>query len=223
MVKYAGRRPTVTDPFGDDHGPKNFLLARRYTQSREPAAVEILEELGARYVVAQEFPAYLGEAPRPDSMFFSLFEHDGSEFVPDARGLAPVKALSRHRLVYESQPIEAGRLEEPSAFKVYEVVPGALVEGVARPWANVEISVGILTNRRRPFDWSDTVVTGADGRFSVRVPYANEGSPPSVLVAPFYVFKSGETLRWVVIDEAQIRAGERIEGPDLRPEAASAG
>jgi asparagine N-glycosylation enzyme membrane subunit Stt3 len=225
ILKWEARRPSVVDPFGDDTGPENFRLARRYTQASEPEAARILEGLGARYVIVQGHPAYLGEEPRSESMFVSLYFHDGTGYLPDGPGgRAPlVPALERHRLVFESRPVQVGDASEPSELKVFEFVEGARVSGRAAPHAAVEASVGLRSNRQREIDYVARTRADAEGRFDLRLPYATDDSPPAVRVAPAYVLRSGGRSGFLRVSDAQVRGGGLVEAPDLRPPAAEEG
>jgi dolichyl-diphosphooligosaccharide--protein glycosyltransferase len=216
VMEYVGRRPTITDNFGDDIGEKNFLLARRYYQSREKPAVEILDRLGVRYIVAQQSYAYLGESALEGSMFHSLYFLDGSEFVPGAGGAGrqAVNALERHRLIYESRSL----VREPdqlSVFKVFEYVPGARVSGRAAPGAEIRVTLLVRTNRGREIVYSNRTLAGEDGRYALRLPYANRGGPRVVKVAPYYTLECAGGTAHIEIREENVRSGEELAGPDL--------
>jgi asparagine N-glycosylation enzyme membrane subunit Stt3 len=182
ILEYEARRATVTDNFGDDVGRKNYLLARRYYQSEEAAAAELLDRLGARYVVAQFAPHYLGEDPVPGSVFFSLFRHDGSAFEPppDQSPTLAMPALERHRMIYESLPLSPGLPPPDSLYKVFEYVAGAVVVGSAAPGERIRARLPVRTNRGRQFDYTAHAVASADGRYEFRLPYANSGGPPAL-------------------------------------------
>ncbi len=217
VLEYVARRPTVVDNFGDDNGPENFLLAERYTRSREPQALAIADRLRVRYVVAQGADKYLASPPPPDSVFRSLYFHDGTAYaVGGAGGAGRVEALRRHRLVFESRALELGASDEPSVYKVFEVVPGARVEGRAEPGAPVEAVVRVTTNRLRRVAYRAETEADASGQYALTLPYANEGAPPSVRVAPFYEVRSRGRAGRLVLEEAQVARGARVDGPDLR-------
>jgi asparagine N-glycosylation enzyme membrane subunit Stt3 len=216
-LEYEARRPTVTDNFGDDIGRKNYLLARLYYQSREGAAADVLGRLGARYVVAQSSFNYLGEDPVPGSMFFSLYQHDGSAFHPppgDRHGVA-VPALERHRLTYESRPLARTQPPSVSPYKVFEYVAGAQVAGRAAPGKKVRATLRVRTNRRREFVYTTHTVASNDGRYEFRFPYANTGGPPGVRVGPHYTLECGGETARLFIDERAVTTGAQIDGPDL--------
>jgi dolichyl-diphosphooligosaccharide--protein glycosyltransferase len=217
VLEYEARRPTVTDNFGDDIGRKNYLLALLYFQSREPAAADLLDRLGARYVVAQFAPNYLGEEPVPGSMFFSLFRYDGSLFDPppgDREGIA-VPALERHRLIYESQALAPTTPPGDPLYKVFEYVAGARIVGRAVPGASIRATLPLRTNRRREFVYTARTTASADGRYELRVPYANVGGPPGVRAGPHYTLASGGATVELRVDEHSVTTGAEIAGPNL--------
>lgn len=216
-IEYAGRRPTVTDNFGDDIGEENFRRARRYYLAREGEGSRILEQLGVRYVVAQSRHSYLGEAPAADSLFRSLYFRDGSESAPpweDPRD-ARVEALERHRLVYESRPLRGANSDEPPVYKIFEFVEGARIDGRAAPGAHLRLTLPLRSNRGRALVYAASAVADAQGRYAFRVPYANRGAPPAVRAASHYTLECEGESAPLRIDEGAIRKGLALRGPDL--------
>jgi dolichyl-diphosphooligosaccharide--protein glycosyltransferase len=219
VLEYEARRPTVTDNFGDDIGRKNYLLARRYYQSEEEAAADLLDRLGVRYVVSQYAPDYLGEDPVPGSMFFSLFRHDGSAFEPppNPQRQPPIRALARHRMIYESAPLMHTEPPGDSLYKVFEYVAGARVVGRAAPGERIRATLPVRTNRRRRFTYTTDAVASAAGRYELRLPYANSGGPAGVRAGPHYTLECRGASARVSVDERAVTTGARIEGPALCP------
>jgi dolichyl-diphosphooligosaccharide--protein glycosyltransferase len=213
VIEYTARRPTVTNNFGDDIGERNFRLARRYYQSREPAASEILERLGARYVIAQLRYGFLGEEPIEGAIFWSLYVYDGSEAEHPAPNDPP--ALGRHRLIYESRPWARDVGDAPAFFKVFEHVAGARIAGRAAPGARVSVTLPLRTNRHRELVYRAHTVADASGRYLLRVPYANQGSPRGVRVGPHYTLRCRGDSALLEISEQQIQSGAELVGPDL--------
>jgi dolichyl-diphosphooligosaccharide--protein glycosyltransferase len=222
VIEYVARRPTVTDGFGDDIGEENFLLARRYFLAEEVQASELLEAVKARYVVAQAAAKFLGETPGEASMLRALAQRDGAELPPAGDGPGAA-ALARHRLVYESAGI---RKRDPPSYKVYEFVSGARIVGAAPVGARVRLKLPLRTNRGRSLDYTASAVADAEGRYRLRVPYANVGGPPAVEVAADYALECGDQVSRVRVREADVRAGAEVRGPSLcrgaEPRAGSA-
>ncbi len=219
VIGYVARRPTVVDNFGNDLGERNFQLALRYYEGDEAAAREILDQLGVRYVIAQDRSAFLGKAPPSGSMFYSLYYWDGTGYTPGARGGSdpqPVVALEQHRLIFESRPLRRGPERRPSLFKVFEYVAGAQVTGRAAPGAPVRVSLELVTNRKREIEYTTSTIAGSDGRYRVRLPYANRGGPDVVRVAPHYTFESEGAVAQLSVDEESVLEARELAGPDLR-------
>jgi dolichyl-diphosphooligosaccharide--protein glycosyltransferase len=211
VIEHVARRPTVTNNFGDDIGEVNFLLARRYFLAQEAEASQLLEALRARYVIAQAAAKFLGRTPGEASMLRALYHRDGAERPPteDEPGAG---ALTRHRLVYESQGIDK---RDPALYKIYEFVPGARVVGAAPAGARIRLTLPLRTNRGRSLAYTASAVSDAQGRYAVRVPYANEGGPPAVEVAANYTLHCGGSVTRVRVRESDVRGdGEvRVPGP----------
>jgi dolichyl-diphosphooligosaccharide--protein glycosyltransferase len=211
VIEHVARRPTVTNGFGDDIGEGNFLLARRYFLAAEIQACELLEAVKARYVVAQAAVSYLGETPDEASMLRALAHRDGAEVPPTGDG-PRAAALARHRLVYESEGI---RKRAPPSYKVYEFVPGARIVGAAPAGARVRLKLPLRTNRGRSLVYAASAVADSEGRYLLRVPYANVGGPPAVVVAADYALECGDEVLRVRVREADVRAGAEVRGPSL--------
>jgi dolichyl-diphosphooligosaccharide--protein glycosyltransferase len=222
VIEHVARRPTVTDNFGNDIGEGNFLLARRYFLAAEVQAGELLDAVKARYVVAQAAVNYLGEMPGEASMVRALTHRDGAEGPPTGAGPGAA-ALTRHRLVYESAGI---RKRDPPSYKVYEFVPGARIVGAAPAGARVHLKLPLRTNRGRSLVYTASAVADAEGRYRLRVPYANVGGPPAVGVAADYALECGDEVMRLRVREADVRAGAEVRGPSLcgsaEPRAGSA-
>jgi dolichyl-diphosphooligosaccharide--protein glycosyltransferase len=214
VLEYEARRPTVTTNFGDDIGRKNYLLARRYYQSEEAPAAELLDRLRVRYVIAQEAHEYLGEEPLPGSMFHALFDHDGSAFPGSAAGPAS-PALARHRLIYESRPIAHTDPPSRSLWKVFEYVPGARVIGRAAPGARLRATLPLRTNRRRGVTYTVETVASREGEYEFRLPYANTGGPTGVRAGDAYRIECRGDVGRIEIDEPAVTSGGIVAGPDL--------
>jgi asparagine N-glycosylation enzyme membrane subunit Stt3 len=210
-IGYSGRRPTVVDNFGDDLGPRNFALAGRYWESAEPAASEILEELGARYVVLSH--AYVvTHRVDPRSVTAGLALHPGRPADrPSAQDPPP---LERHRLVYESRRWGSESAAAPPLYRVFEHVPGARVVGRADPGSAVELSLPMRSGRRE-LVYRASAHAAADGRFELRVPYATEGGPRGVRVEdPYTLACKGDSVSLAVSEEA-VRSGGQVIAPPL--------
>lgn len=230
VVLYEAQRAVVASNFGDDVGLRGYALSNEYFRASPERAREILEDLRVRYVVSHT-PR---EAFGPDSMHAHLYYLDGGEsrgsFASDGRKLrsiaGPVSALTRHRLVYESLPMPLpgprGRLP---AFKIFEYVAGARVEGRAPARSTIAVELDLVSNRRRLFRWRASVSADELGRYTLVLPHATQGGPSAVRArGPYRVRLVGREQAWrqLRVPETAVRDGESLAGPDLRVDAGSA-
>jgi asparagine N-glycosylation enzyme membrane subunit Stt3 len=216
IIEFEAGRPTVADNFGDDLGPENFALARRYYVSAERQAIKILEQLGVRYVFAEKQPDYLNGKPPWKSVAHAMYMLDGSQFAfnPDTPKKGATPALRRHRLIYES-----GRLAfHPTAsppYKIFEFVKGARFSGKTTPGGKVQIELRLHTNTLRDVLYKVTVTAKDNGRYATLLPYANRGYSHAVRVDPHYTARCEFEEATFVIDESDVIDGNTVAGPDL--------
>jgi len=199
LIEYVARRPTPVDNFGDDLGGENFARVQEYFRAAEPRAVEILERLGARYVVVPYYDEFLGREVGPASMYRALWERDGSA---SAQG---VPALERHRLVYEfatRKGPDPGR----ALFKVFQHVAGARIRGRASPGSEVRARLPLVSPAGRHFEYASRTRADAEGRYELRVPYAS---------AEPYRLRCGRDEGVLRVTEAAVLQGRKLTGPEL--------
>jgi dolichyl-diphosphooligosaccharide--protein glycosyltransferase len=211
-IEYLARRPTLTDNFGDDIGERNFRLAALYWKSPEREASAILDRLGARYVVTALKQA-IAAGGAPGSVSAALHGLGGG--LPGKLAAEEPPALERHRLVYESRALGNEPVAGPALFRVFEHVAGASLGGLAAPGSWVAASVRLTSNRGRSFEWRAQAKADAQGRWSLRVPYANAGGPPAVRVGPHYELACRSERAQLVVPEAAVRSGAALEAPPL--------
>jgi len=218
ILETVARRPTVVTNFGDDLGPENFRLMRRYYHAAEAEASVLLARLGVRYVIAQHGHRFLGgREPRPGSMFHSLWFLDGTSWPPqsDERAGGGVPALIRHRLVFESRPIHPINPAARPAFKVFEFVPGAQVVGRGRPGARVRVSLALRTNLKRRLRYETEVRVGPGGTYRLHLPYATVGAPAAVRAVDDYQLECDGAPAVLAVPEAAVQGGLELAGPQL--------
>jgi len=85
----------------------------------------------------------------------------------------PTPALQHYRLVHESESTVTGNGQK--LVKTFEHVPGAVVQGSAAPGTRVMAQVPVITNMNRAFLYQQSNISGADGRFTLVLPYSTEG------------------------------------------------
>ena len=198
----------------------------------DPAeAVRELERLKARYVLvtpvfndvenvarhlgqraANLVDAPTGSSPRPSEAFAwtmnsRLLIFDGLELRLEGQALPPLRRL---RLDFES----SSEGEEPSwhgSFcKVFELVPGATVEGTAAAGQPVDLLLYLVTNRGRHLTYHDQTLADALGRFEFLVPYATDGGGGAVrALGSCRIVASGRPAD-VAVSEADVQGGRTI-------------
>jgi len=198
VLEYVGRRPAVTDNFGDDIGEENFRLSFAYFEAGEQEAVGILERLKVRYVLAEHRPAQ-DPAGRP-SMSHRLSEN----------GLG----LRQHRLIFETPGLQPGG---PPVYRVYEYVKGARVVGRAAPGTEVSASLRYRTSLQRPGVFQTAARADRGGTYTLWLPYSTRGTPPALRTQAFYVLQAAGQTAPLFVDEWAVQRGARITGPDFGP------
>ncbi len=170
VIHHVAERATPADPFGPYIGPGNFAAVARFMQSAdEETGFEIARDLNARYV------ATAAEAiPNPEhSLAARLHADDGS-----ARGARP--HLEHFRLITEGPaggiPMAAifgAERQSGAPYKLFEIVPGAVLEIQAPPGGRATVELTLRTPTGRQLVHRAVGTAGADGIARVRVPYSS--------------------------------------------------
>jgi len=206
VLHYVARRATTADNFGPYSGAQHFAEARGFTWlESEAAAIGLAERLGARYAVTMEY----GAVP-PRSLAQRLHREDGLERDGEPR-------WERFRLVTEGpgggMPLADlfGARVPPGAvpYKLYEIVPGALLEAEAPPGSEVEASLALRTPAGRQFVYVARGTAGPDGAVQLRVPYPSEADAPVRSSGPWRV-RIGGAEHEVAVSESAVRSGAKI-------------
>ncbi len=170
----------------------------------------------------------VGERMRFRPPFFRMLDTrmlctDGSAASDGVGGTLP--PLQRFRLVYDSpdrldwdvedwgNPPPGFQEKRIAAVKIYEVVAGALLSGRTLPFHPVKVEVGVRSNIGRTFVWSIGGLSGPDGRFRFRVPYATGGRwRVGVTNSPDpYRVTCARREVLVRVDESVVREGRTVE------------
>jgi len=85
----------------------------------------------------------------------------------------PTPALQHYRLVHESE--SSVTTTGQKLVKIFEHVPGAVVQGSAAPGTRVVAQAPIVTNMNRAFLYQQSNTSDAEGRFTLVLPYSTEG------------------------------------------------
>jgi asparagine N-glycosylation enzyme membrane subunit Stt3 len=220
LVRYRAERPTVQDNFGSYADRRAWDLARAYFDAEdEEAAYQIARELSARYTVATgQGSGQRRDAP-PQSLASRLWRRLGN---PEPGGMG-APALARHRLIWVGDRSGRPRDRERPAIDrvaIFEIVPGALVEGAATPGSRVGISLELEVGGGK-LGYRAGTVASESGRYQLRLPYAtDEAASREVRAVGVYLLESGGHRAELEVREAEVRAGAVLVGPSLREEEA---
>ena len=208
LIEYVGRRPTVSNSFGDDIGEANFERARRFWLAPEHEAAALLDALRVRYVIVPRRADFLGELPGEGTMFTALSVFDGTTRQPRQPSDPP--ALSRHRLVFE---VDSGIEIDPDPrplYRVFEFVPGAVIHGIAHPRQLVTVELTLRTNLGREIVYRTGSYVDRDGKYAIQVPYATQGGHTEVTASGPYRVECGGETQSIEVPEWKTQRGSRI-------------
>ncbi len=221
VLEYIGRRPTVTNNFGDDIGREQFLLAQEYYRVDESRALEIADRLNVKYVVATSNLGFLAQRPASDSILAALHQFDGSEYKVARNGSRDwIPAMMQHRLIYEWMP-NASRAKDQFRFKVFEIVPGARLVGRAAPGAEISLALSLETTQKRKFSYAARTTASEDGLYTLRVPYSNSTlqheSQVTSTARPGYRYELGcnGERSFVRVSEEAVLNGKDVLAPSM--------
>ena len=149
---------------------------------------------------------------RPDmSMYSRLMYYDGASYD---LGIGVVPAVGKYRLVFETDLKTEIRnpLMTVSYYKVFEVVPGALITGRTRPNTAVSLRLPLIVSSGRMMDYTDTTRSDKKGTYDFRVPYSTETVQGDTKPMGRYVI-SGSSLGEIRIGvtEAEVVQGLTID------------
>lgn len=220
LINYVAQRPTVATNFGwETHGL--FESAAFLTLSDPNLAERILLDNNVRYIFLSELNqnlprlkeivefglkkgklklALFPSAPPYMTMYHRLYVRDGSSYeAPDIK----VEGLCNYRLIYESpngftNP-EIGFL---SYYKIFEYIPGAIVQGETAPGQDVAIRLKLRSNTGRMFIYTNTSLSNSDGVFQIQVPYSTDSESGDVTpVGKYEISINGNTFSIDVKEE----------------------
>ena len=223
LLRYVSERPMVVDNFGDDVAPENFVRVKEYYQSSPDRASSILENLEVRYVLFEFRPGRENSVVDPGSIFSRLYFFDGGASFASLGGvdgnLEIVKgafpAVSNHRLVYETAPKRGVEGAVRAAFKLYEVVSGAGVEGMAIPNTAVAAHILLKTQQGRVFKYRAATISEDSGRYWFRLPYSTDGLSSHVLSISTWQVSNAGIEKSLRISEESVVRGKRVSGPNF--------
>lgn len=211
VLHYYARRATATDPMWSYIGPENWARSLAFFRANNEAkAIAISVLLQGRYVVT-------ADTESEDTVVGRLHHRDGRSGSHGPR-------LERFRLVAESSPgrvgfgmlfnqkIEIGDQHSRVAYKLFEIVKGALLEIEAPPEARVSASLTVEAPSGRRFIYVASGIAGHDGFARLRVPYSTASETPIHATGPYRI-AAGNRLTRMHVNEVDIRDGRRVAVP----------
>ena len=223
LLRYRSERPMVQDNFGPYAGHLAFDLAWRYfAETDEEAAIGILDRLGARYLLSGPMGAGRIDGLDRNAMAIRLWSAFGS-FRRFREG-DPVPGLARHRLIFHADTLPADRPRHaptvPAPFTslgIWEVVPGAAIEGTAEPDTLVRLRLGLATSSGARHVYRRRTRANRQGHYRFVVPYPTGSAfSPDVRVEGPYRLESSGLRGRARVSEEDVLTGATIQGPDLR-------
>lgn len=137
-----------------------------------------------------------------------LAQRDATPFSIKGRTVRGVPYL---RLLHESEiclPAKLEGVEMPlPAFKLFQVVEGAVLWGKCAPGTLVTASLEILKNTGREFTYADYARAGSDGNWSIRFPYPTSADPRirTVAMGKLLLSAAGNTTLMDLPEEAVLK------------------
>ncbi len=207
IITAVGRRPVVSNNFGDDIGQESFHDTIEFFRTEDPAvALEIATRREVRYVVSSLFYVRALTEDKRRRFQFRLHYADGREpkgpFFTDWRLLAETRFPEK---------------EPAAAFKLWERVPAARLRGRTFPDQPVVAQARIRTNLGRTFPFATTTVSDGAGAYELRMPYCNEaGTWETGAVGAIQVRAPRLGLMTDLdVTESEVLAGSVLEVPEL--------
>ncbi len=210
VFTYVARRPVPANNLGPYLDAELYQRAQSfYGVEHAKRALELLEALQVRYFVTALNTARRGSFAAAVHRF-----NDGSALAPNRASTGRIRLVSQGP-VNGSPFLLLGpperRMEVP-AYKLFEVVAGAVLVGQAAPSATVTAELD-LTTPLGPIRYRASQRADAEGRFRLRVPYASvssrAGAPGVGALGRWRVSHGGNHLE-VDVAELDVTAGREV-------------
>ena len=203
-LRYGAERALPADLFGPYLAPgKVELVNAFFAATDESAGLAIARRLGTRYVVTSAH---------------SAFHRAGLEqqlHVGEGSGAATgTPRLEHFRLITEGprrgRPFLPVRSPgEVVAYKLFEIVEGAVLEAEAAPGTVLWAELGLETPLGRRFAYRAATRADADGNARLRLPYSSRTDAPTRASEPYRVRVGDQEFRVSVSDE-DVRTGATV-------------
>ena len=205
LVTLWGQRAAVATPFSQAqvHVRGNARAAAVLTATGDDEAWRRAVDTGARYVLVTPGPvAGASAAQLAAGLNRRLLEHAGTREGEASGHFALVFDAPGGRSEGDSRPF--GRL--------FEVVPGAVLEGTAPPGSEVRARLALHTNAGEALTAVHAARAGEDGRYALRVALATEPLGAVEPLGPWRV-TAGQDEHPVEVSSEAVRAGRSVRVP----------
>ncbi len=228
-IYQLAERPAMSTAFGwEAHG--FYQEAGFWVTKNSAKAWKIIDENAIRYVVVQAVhdlksdyrvalqgetegaleKGTVGEELLPGFTIYNrLLNGDGGAFLYNGQ---MITALQNYRLVFESDYLartadqKGGDL---SFYKVFEAVPGALVQAKVEAGVPVTVRLKLQTSRQRSMLYFDRVIADSTGLISFRLPYATDTKQGGTMPLGSYQLQvAGKRPIALEVTNSQVEKGE---------------
>jgi len=225
-ILYMAKRPVVANNF--QTGVEDS--ARFFITSSESESLSILERRNVKYVITDTMMTTGKFKPIFDISGESY--HTGKEIEEFIQGeeirkttlfrlhLFDGSGLGYLRLIYESkgEDLEIGvhnnsqNSTNIKNVKVFEYVPGAIVEGFAKPEQEVYARTNITMSNGRVFEYQNEATANESGWYELRLPYSTTGTPYNSKVENYRITMdvNSDLIKEVGVTEKDVISGNRL-------------
>ncbi len=221
FLAFWAERPAVSSTFSQApvHVAGNERSARVFAALLEDDAYQRMVETGGRYFLVTPFLCPLGlvdaNCNSADQWLPVYGGSFASHLLEDAALSAP--GASHFRLVYDS--VEQRERERGGSYvRLFEAVPGAVLEGAAPPGTVVTARLPLVDNLGAALSYQRAARADSRGHFEIRVAYPTS-DPDSPAVHPAAGAKGytleipGAASRVALVPVDAVRSGQHIPVP----------
>jgi len=211
-LQYRARRATATDPFWWYIGRENWDRTESFFQAKtEAEALALARVLKGRYLVTMPDLA-------PGTIAARLHARDGQseDVTPSLHHFRLVGELPRGGLSIGA--LFERRSEQAIPYKLFEIVPGAVIELSAPPGTRVAAEAQIQVRDGRRFNYRTVGHADEAGRARLRVAYPTRSEDGGPLVSGAeavgaYRIRAGQLqLPRIRVSENAVREGRVLQG-----------
>lgn len=201
FITLWAERPELASTFSQApaHLAGNQRAGAILTATSDEKAWALAQAAGARYVLVTPSETLVGfpDFDRPHALLTWLL---------DDAGMTPGRDSTAHfRLVHDSAE-QRLRPEGGSYARLFEAMPGAIIEGTAAPSSDVLLT-STIHGPDRSHRYERKTQADSSGHFDLRVAYPTQGG--EWRAAP-YVVRAGDRVNTVQIDESAVREGRKV-------------